>query len=196
MANIRVRFINTLDINGRARLRSGSLWPFNFQSLAQERRAIRCPQGLRHICKFGENTDGKGFLTSLDGIVDPRGKRIVLFGAGGAARAIGVELALAGAYSISVVNRSVERGAELVRVINDKTQSKAELTAAMVACEQRCCLCRRLKHTKMQCHHIRPIAKGGSNDFDNCIRFVSSVTVKSWPTTPNIRLGQNTRERS
>jgi shikimate dehydrogenase len=89
-------------------------------------RAVNC--AVRRGNKFvGENTDGKGFLMSLDGIVDPRGKRIVLFGAGGAARAIGVELALAGAYSISVVNRSAERGAELVRVINDKTRSKAEL---------------------------------------------------------------------
>jgi shikimate dehydrogenase len=89
-------------------------------------RAVNC--AVRRGNKFvGENTDGKGFLMSLDGIVDPRGKRIVLFGAGGAARAIGVELALAGAYSISVVNRSAERGAELVRVINDKTPSKAEL---------------------------------------------------------------------
>jgi shikimate dehydrogenase len=89
-------------------------------------RAVNC--AVRRGNKFvGENTDGKGFLMSLDGIVDPHGKRIVLFGAGGAARAIGVELALAGAYSISVVNRSAERGAELVRVINDKTPSKAEL---------------------------------------------------------------------
>jgi shikimate dehydrogenase len=89
-------------------------------------RAVNC--AVRRGNKFvGENTDGKGFLMSLDGIVDPHGKRIVLFGAGGAARAIGVELALAGAYSISVVNRSAERGAELVRLINDKTPSKAEL---------------------------------------------------------------------
>ena len=64
---------------------------------------------------------------SLEGIVDPRGKRIVLIGAGGAARAIGVELALAGAQSISVVNRTAERGMELVRVINDNTPAKAEL---------------------------------------------------------------------
>src|ERR1700742_2721141 len=53
---------------------------------------------------IGENTDGKGFVLSLEGIVHPRGKRFVWFGAGGAARAIGVELALAGASSISVVN--------------------------------------------------------------------------------------------
>ena len=46
---------------------------------------------------IGENTDGKGFLKSLMDVVDPKGKSIVMFGAGGAARAIGVELALAGA---------------------------------------------------------------------------------------------------
>jgi shikimate dehydrogenase len=89
-------------------------------------RAVNCAvrRGDKYI---GENTDGKGFLMSLEGIVDPRGKRIVLFGAGGAARAIGVELALAGASSISVVNRTAERGMELVRVINDNTPAKAEL---------------------------------------------------------------------
>jgi shikimate dehydrogenase len=89
-------------------------------------RAVNCAvrRGNKYI---GENTDGKGFLMSLEGIVDPSGKRIVLFGAGGAARAIGVELALAGAYSISVVNRTAERGMELVRVINDNTPAKAEL---------------------------------------------------------------------
>jgi len=90
-------------------------------------RAVNCAvrRGSQYI---GENTDGKGFLLSLEGIVDLRGKRIVLFGAGGAARAIGVELALAGARLISVVNRTAERGRELVRVINDNTPAKAELT--------------------------------------------------------------------
>lgn len=89
-------------------------------------RAVNCAV-RRGDTYVGENTDGKGFLMSLEGIVDPRGKRIVLLGAGGAARALGVELALAGACSISVVNRSVERGSELVGVINDKTPAKAEL---------------------------------------------------------------------
>jgi shikimate dehydrogenase len=88
--------------------------------------AVNCAvrRGNKYI---GENTDGKGFLLSLEGIVDPRGKRVVLFGAGGAARAIAVELALAGASSISVVNRTAERGIELVRVINENTPAKAEL---------------------------------------------------------------------
>jgi shikimate dehydrogenase len=50
-----------------------------------------------------------------------------LLGAGGAARALAVELALAGASSITVVNRGFERGAELVRLINEQTPAKAEL---------------------------------------------------------------------
>jgi shikimate dehydrogenase len=62
---------------------------------------------------IGENTDGKGFLVSLRTLIEPRGKRFVLFGAGGAARAIGVELSLAGAAHITVVNRGAARGREL-----------------------------------------------------------------------------------
>ena len=71
---------------------------------------------------IGENTDGKGFLQSLRGSIDPRGTRIVLLGAGGAARAIAVELALAGAAAITVVNRSAQRGQSLVDRINERTK--------------------------------------------------------------------------
>ena len=74
---------------------------------------------------IGENTDGKGFLKSLEEIVNPAGKKIVMFGAGGAARAIGVEVALAGATNITIVNRSEERGEELVSLLNVKTSAKA-----------------------------------------------------------------------
>lgn len=65
----------------------------------------------------GENTDGKGFLSSLVPVRDPRGARVMLLGAGGAARAIAVELALAGAASLAIVNRSPARGAELAAVV-------------------------------------------------------------------------------
>jgi len=41
---------------------------------------------------IGENTDGKGFLQSLRELIDPAGKSVVMFGAGGAARAIGLAL--------------------------------------------------------------------------------------------------------
>jgi shikimate dehydrogenase len=76
---------------------------------------------------IGENTDGKGFLKSLMEVVDPKGKSLAMFGAGGAARAIGVELALAGCSSITIINRGHERGEGLVRLLNDKTPAKAKL---------------------------------------------------------------------
>jgi shikimate dehydrogenase len=69
----------------------------------------------------GENTDGKGFVESLKSLVDPTGKKVVLLGAGGAARAVGIETALAGAAQFTVVNRSVERGETLAKLIQEKT---------------------------------------------------------------------------
>src|SRR5262249_20033543 len=64
---------------------------------------------------IGENTDGKGFLRGLgmEAGVKPEGKRAAVLGAGGAARAIVAELALAGAREIRVVNRSGERGEKM-----------------------------------------------------------------------------------
>lgn len=80
---------------------------------------------------IGENTDGKGFLRGLrvDAGVDPGGKRAVVLGAGGAARAIVAELALAGAAEIVVVNRSVERGAALVDDLSRKTGARIRFEA-------------------------------------------------------------------
>ncbi len=77
---------------------------------------------------IGENTDGKGFLQSLkqDAGTVPEGKLIVILGAGGAARAISVELALAGAGHITIVNRTISRGMELVRLLNEKTKTIAK----------------------------------------------------------------------
>jgi shikimate dehydrogenase len=76
---------------------------------------------------IGENTDGQGFLTALRPVVDPTGRSLVIFGAGGAARAIAVEAALAGAGPITIVNRDQRRGAELVAHLNDRTPAAAEL---------------------------------------------------------------------
>ncbi|MBE7551692.1 MAG: shikimate dehydrogenase [Anaerolineales bacterium] len=77
---------------------------------------------------IGENTDGKGFLRSLreDAKVDPQGKKVVVLGAGGAARAMTVELALAGAAHLTIVNRSPQRGQELAALLNEKTPTTAE----------------------------------------------------------------------
>jgi len=79
----------------------------------------------------GENTDGKGFMMALtqDAGVDPKGKRVALLGAGGAARAIAVELALAGAARLTVVNRSPARGHDLADLLNSRTPAEAEFAA-------------------------------------------------------------------
>ena len=76
---------------------------------------------------IGENTDGKGFLKSLQSLIDPRSRSVVLFGAGGAARAIAVELGLAGVRHITIVNRSERRGAELVSLLRDRLRLDARL---------------------------------------------------------------------
>ena len=64
---------------------------------------------------IGENTDGKGFMRGLaqDAGIEACDRRVVLLGAGGAARAIATELALAGAADLTLVNRDPRRGAEL-----------------------------------------------------------------------------------
>ena len=59
---------------------------------------------------IGENTDGKGFVSSFREIADPAGKSMLLLGAGGASRPIGVEMALAGGKKFTLVNRSEDRG--------------------------------------------------------------------------------------
>lgn len=74
---------------------------------------------------IGENTDGRGFVAALREAVDPAGKSVVLFGAGGAARAVAVEIALAGAARITVVNRSAGRGQALVDLLNERTGTQA-----------------------------------------------------------------------
>jgi shikimate dehydrogenase len=77
---------------------------------------------------IGENTDGKGFMTALTGDAgfSPQGKRAVVLGAGGAARAITVELSLAGVEHLTVVNRALERGRELVALLNARAPVKAD----------------------------------------------------------------------
>ena len=77
---------------------------------------------------IGENTDGKGFLQSIREVMDPVDKKVVILGAGGAARAIAVELGLAGASEITIVNRSEERGADLVELLKGKVHVASDLT--------------------------------------------------------------------
>ena len=79
---------------------------------------------------LGENTDGKGFVEALARAgFSTEGKKISILGAGGAARAIAVECALAGAAKLTVINRSAGRAAELAALIRDKTPADSEALA-------------------------------------------------------------------
>ncbi|MDP8975681.1 MAG: shikimate dehydrogenase [Actinomycetota bacterium] len=59
----------------------------------------------------GENTDGQGFVDALraDLGFEPSGRRCLVVGAGGAARAVILALAEAGAADVAVVGRSAQR---------------------------------------------------------------------------------------
>lgn len=77
---------------------------------------------------IGENTDGKGFLRGVrqDAGVDPAGKRVVILGAGGAARAAATELALAGTSHLLVLNRSEARGSQMVKDLRTNTRANVQ----------------------------------------------------------------------
>ena len=76
---------------------------------------------------FGENTDGKGFVTALKNSGETLDKKnVTILGAGGAARAIAVECALNGAAHINIINRSIEKGEKLASLIQMKTDSSAK----------------------------------------------------------------------
>jgi shikimate dehydrogenase len=65
---------------------------------------------------IGYNTDGRGLLESLteEAEFDPKGSRVALVGAGGAAGAALVGMILGGAASVHVLNRTAERASMLV----------------------------------------------------------------------------------
>jgi shikimate dehydrogenase len=84
----------------------------------------------------GESTDGDGFLRSLaDAGVAVDGKRCVVLGAGGAARAVVLALAGAGAAGVSVVNRTeanAQRAAELAGAVGEVGSAVAVADADLV----------------------------------------------------------------
>ncbi len=72
----------------------------------------------------GDNTDAPGVLRALEekgNMSVPVGENVVVLGAGGAARAVVVALALAGVASITIANRTVERAIALAEEMGQKT---------------------------------------------------------------------------
>lgn len=73
----------------------------------------RQPTGL-----VGHMTDGRGVMEALRAHTDPANAHVLLLGAGAAARAVALELALARCAEIIVADRTPDRAAALVEAIN------------------------------------------------------------------------------
>ncbi|MBL8226983.1 MAG: shikimate dehydrogenase [Bryobacterales bacterium] len=110
----------------------------HLDALSEEARLIGAVNTVRREGDrlIGENTDGKGFLRGVrvDAGMDPKGKRVVMIGAGGAARAIATELLLAGVSDLLVVNRSLERGRAMVDHLRKGTNGPIRFEAWQGVC--------------------------------------------------------------
>lgn len=90
---------------------------------------------------WGDNTDGKGMVHSLQEAGVPlKGRRLVVLGAGGAARAICVEAALAGCATVEILARTLGKAQAIKEILNRHTQAKATAqlwqgTAPIPACD-------------------------------------------------------------
>lgn len=83
-------------------------------------------------CLIGYNTDGAGLLISLERDLDcpVAGKRIVVLGAGGAARGAVAALAEAGTAAITVVNRTLATASQLAAELQVHRSSTSVIAAA------------------------------------------------------------------
>jgi shikimate dehydrogenase len=83
-------------------------------STAQTLGAVNTVVSDRSGQLLGDNTDGAGFIDALgeDEGFDPAGRRALVVGAGGAARAVVLALAGAGSAEIIVANRTLTRAEE------------------------------------------------------------------------------------
>ncbi|MDE2688104.1 MAG: shikimate dehydrogenase [Chloroflexota bacterium] len=73
----------------------------------------------------GHNTDAPGFMRALkeDGGIEPAGKRALILGAGGAARAAAFALCREGVSSITIANRNVSRAEALAESLHNDAVS-------------------------------------------------------------------------
>ncbi len=77
----------------------------------------------------GYNTDALGFLRSLaeDGHFDPKSKRVLILGAGGAARAVSFALLTSGIAHLTIANRPRYLAENLVARLRDSGQKQVEV---------------------------------------------------------------------
>jgi shikimate dehydrogenase len=66
---------------------------------------------------IGHNNDGKGVIKAIRKVTEIKGKRVVMLGAGGAGRAMAVELAWAGASHLTLITRRESQGVEVAETV-------------------------------------------------------------------------------
>ena len=87
---------------------------------------------LRDGRLYGYNTDGIGFLRSIEESGgEVAGRTVMLLGAGGAARAIAVQLCLSGIRRLYLANRTQRRAEELAAFLNRHLPSADIIVVAM-----------------------------------------------------------------
>jgi len=93
----------------------------SYAQIAGAVNTVQCVDGRL----VGYNTDGRGFIAAIeqDAGFEVKGSSAVVFGAGGAACAAVLSLALAGAAAISIVNRDVERAERLAERVRQRFSS-------------------------------------------------------------------------
>lgn len=72
---------------------------------------------IEHGRLVGHNNDGKGVVKAIEKVAPLRGQHVVMLGAGGAGRAMAVEIAWAGAAKMTLVTRREEQGREVAALV-------------------------------------------------------------------------------
>jgi len=66
---------------------------------------------------IGHNNDGKGVVKAIEKLAPLRGQHVVMLGAGGAGRAMAVEIAWAGAAQLTLITRREQQGREVAEIV-------------------------------------------------------------------------------
>lgn len=86
---------------------------------------------LKRGSLFGYNTDGPGFVRSLtiNGDFAPHDKNVLILGSGGAARGVAAALISAGARSIVIINRTLDRARHVSQDLEPLSRSISVLSS-------------------------------------------------------------------
>lgn len=125
-----IESVRTLQINGLNVTIPHKVTVMNYlDEIDEEARLIGAVNTIinKNGRLIGTNTDGQGYLRSLLTIIDSSliTKKIVVIGAGGAARAIATSLALHGVQQLDVANRTISKAEQLVQHVNQYVNGKA-----------------------------------------------------------------------